>query len=103
MIFGLRVVSLDGTTPTRGQFLTRNLLRVVDAGLAFLPVLLVPFSPLRSAPATPPPARWSSPARPAPSRPASPTAPKRPPAATAAVAPGEPPTEPDEPADEPDG
>ena len=50
MIFGLRVVSLDGTPPTRGQFLTRNLLRVVDVGLAFLPVLLVPFSPLRQRP-----------------------------------------------------
>src|SRR5581483_6764373 len=49
-IFGLRVASLDGKPPTRGQFLTRNLLRVVDAGLYFLPALLVPFSPLRQRP-----------------------------------------------------
>ena len=43
----LRVISLDGKPPTRGQMVTRNLLRLIDAGLIFLPVLLVPFSPLR--------------------------------------------------------
>ena len=47
VILGLRVTTLNGKPPTRGQMLTRNLLRVIDAGLVFLPVLLVPFSPLR--------------------------------------------------------
>jgi uncharacterized RDD family membrane protein YckC len=47
IIMGLRVISLDGKPPTRGQMATRNLLRLIDAGLIFLPVLLVPFSPLR--------------------------------------------------------
>jgi uncharacterized RDD family membrane protein YckC len=47
VIMGLRVISLDGKPPTRGQLVTRNLLRLIDAGLIFLPVLLVPFSPLR--------------------------------------------------------
>jgi len=47
IIMGLRVISLDGKPPTRGQMMTRNLLRLIDAGLIFLPVLLVPFSPLR--------------------------------------------------------
>jgi uncharacterized RDD family membrane protein YckC len=47
MIMGLRVASLDGSPPTRGQMVTRNVLRLIDAGLIFLPVLLVPFSPLR--------------------------------------------------------
>jgi uncharacterized RDD family membrane protein YckC len=46
-LVGLRVVSLDGSVPDRGQLLTRNLLRIIDAGLLFIPVLLVPFSPLR--------------------------------------------------------
>ncbi len=47
MIFGLRVVGLDGTPATRNQVLTRNALRVIDAGLMFLPLVLVPFSPLQ--------------------------------------------------------
>jgi uncharacterized RDD family membrane protein YckC len=47
MICGLQIVSLDGAAPTRWQLLTRNLLRVVDVGLQFIPLLLVPFSPLR--------------------------------------------------------
>jgi uncharacterized RDD family membrane protein YckC len=44
---GLRVVSLDGSVPDRGQLLTRNLLRIIDVGLLFIPALLVPLSPLR--------------------------------------------------------
>lgn len=47
MLCGLKVVSLDGTAPTRGQFAIRNVLRVIDVGLYFLPLMLVPFSPLR--------------------------------------------------------
>lgn len=50
MIFGLRVVNLDGTTPSTGQRTTRNLLRVIDAGLFMVPILLIPFSPLRQRP-----------------------------------------------------
>ena len=44
---GLKVISLDGSRPTLGQIVLRNFLRVIDAGLGFLPLLLVPFSPLR--------------------------------------------------------
>ncbi|CAA9382805.1 MAG: hypothetical protein AVDCRST_MAG64-759, partial [uncultured Phycisphaerae bacterium] len=47
IICGLRVISVDGQPPTKGQVVTRNLLRVIDVGLQFLPLLLVPFSPLR--------------------------------------------------------
>src|SRR4051794_97666 len=47
MACGLKVVSLDGSRPTFGQVALRNFLRVIDAGLGFLPLLLVPFSPLR--------------------------------------------------------
>jgi uncharacterized RDD family membrane protein YckC len=47
MACGLKVISLDGSRPTLGQVVLRNFLRVVDAGLGFLPLLLVPFSPLR--------------------------------------------------------
>jgi uncharacterized RDD family membrane protein YckC len=46
-LFGLKVVALDGTRPTANQILIRNLLRIIDAGLGFLPLALVPFSPLR--------------------------------------------------------
>ena len=46
-VCGLRVVSLDGSTATPGQLVIRNLLRVIDVGLYFLPLLLIPFSPLR--------------------------------------------------------
>ena len=47
MACGLKVVSLDGSRPTLGQVALRNVLRVIDAGLGFLPLLLVHFSPLR--------------------------------------------------------
>ena len=44
-LFSLRVASVYGTEPTRGQLLMRNLLRVID--LLCLPVLfLVLLSPL---------------------------------------------------------
>lgn len=47
MLCGLQVVAIDGAAPTRKQLLARNLLRIVDVGLQFIPLLLVPFSPLR--------------------------------------------------------
>jgi uncharacterized RDD family membrane protein YckC len=47
MACGLKVVSLDGSRPTFAQVALRNFLRVIDAGLMFLPLLLIPFSPLR--------------------------------------------------------
>lgn len=40
-LLGLRVVTIDGATPTRAQFLIRNLLRVVD------PLITIVLSPLR--------------------------------------------------------
>jgi uncharacterized RDD family membrane protein YckC len=44
-IFGLKTVTIDGTTPNLGQFLIRNVLRVID--LIFFPLTLVLISPLR--------------------------------------------------------
>jgi uncharacterized RDD family membrane protein YckC len=47
MIFGLRVVSLDGARPSAGALLTRNLLRLIDLALVFFPLVLLLYSPLR--------------------------------------------------------
>jgi uncharacterized RDD family membrane protein YckC len=44
-ILGLKTVTIDGTSPNVGQFLIRNLLRVID--LIFFPLTLVLISPLR--------------------------------------------------------
>jgi uncharacterized RDD family membrane protein YckC len=44
---GLRVVALDGKRPTPGALLTRNLLRIIDILMGFLPLVLVLYSPLR--------------------------------------------------------
>ena len=44
---GLRVVALDGKRPAPGALLTRNLLRVIDVLMGFLPLVLVLYSPLR--------------------------------------------------------
>jgi uncharacterized RDD family membrane protein YckC len=47
MIFGLRVVALDGSRPTRGAILARNALRLVDVTMVAVPLVLVILSPLR--------------------------------------------------------
>jgi uncharacterized RDD family membrane protein YckC len=47
MIMGLRVVRLDGGTPDASALLTRNFLRVLDVGLAGVPLVFIAFSPLR--------------------------------------------------------
>ena len=47
MVCGLRVVGLDGERPGHGALLARNLLRVIDVLIAFFPLLLVLYSPLR--------------------------------------------------------
>jgi uncharacterized RDD family membrane protein YckC len=44
---GLRVVGLDGRRAPAGAVVTRNLLRVIDLCMAFLPLMLILFSPLR--------------------------------------------------------
>src|SRR5438874_340782 len=46
-ITGLRVVSLDGTTPQHSQLLARNALRLIDLVLAGIPLLSILQSPLR--------------------------------------------------------
>jgi uncharacterized RDD family membrane protein YckC len=46
-IFGLQIVSDDGTRPTRVALLVRNVLRLVDLLLIWLPLAMVLFSPLR--------------------------------------------------------
>ena len=47
MLAGLRVVQLDGAPPRRGALVTRNVLRLIDAGLFFVPLVVILFSPLR--------------------------------------------------------
>ncbi len=47
MLMGLRVISIDGSAPTLGSLLIRNLLRVIDIGLMFLPLAVILFSRLR--------------------------------------------------------
>jgi len=47
MACGLRVITVAGSTASRGQLATRNVLRIIDVVLQGLPLLLVPFSPLR--------------------------------------------------------
>jgi uncharacterized RDD family membrane protein YckC len=47
VLCGLRVVGLDGKRPTPGALLTRNLLRVIDILMGFLPLVLILYSPLR--------------------------------------------------------
>ena len=47
MLLGLRVVSLDGTRPGAASLVARNVLRVIDVGLFFLPLLVIFVSPLR--------------------------------------------------------
>jgi uncharacterized RDD family membrane protein YckC len=47
MVFGLKVVGLDGKDASKAGLAVRNLLRVIDILLAFLPCALVVFTPLR--------------------------------------------------------
>lgn len=46
-VCGLRVAGLDGKRPGRGALVARNLLRVIDVMIAFFPLVLVLYSPLR--------------------------------------------------------
>ncbi len=46
-LFGLRVANLDGAPAKPGQLFLRNLLRVVDFALLFLPMLMILITPLR--------------------------------------------------------
>jgi len=46
-IFGLQIVSLDGSRPPRAALLLRNVLRIVDLILMWLPLAMILFSPLR--------------------------------------------------------
>jgi uncharacterized RDD family membrane protein YckC len=46
-LMGLRVVGLTGERPNKLSLLLRNLLRVIDLGLLFVPLVVVLFSPLR--------------------------------------------------------
>lgn len=45
-LLGLRVVGFDGKPAPWRAVLMRNVLRVIDAGLMFVPLILIPFSPL---------------------------------------------------------
>jgi uncharacterized RDD family membrane protein YckC len=46
-LMGLRVVNLTGERPNKLLLLLRNLLRVIDIGLLFVPLIVVLLSPLR--------------------------------------------------------
>lgn len=46
-IVGLRVVMIDGSTPTTRAIILRNLMRVLDVMMLFVPLLIVLLSPLR--------------------------------------------------------
>jgi uncharacterized RDD family membrane protein YckC len=47
MLFGLRVVSLDGSRPSPGALFARNALRLVDVTMLAVPMVLVLLTPLR--------------------------------------------------------
>jgi uncharacterized RDD family membrane protein YckC len=47
LLFGLRVVNLDGAPAKPGQLFIRNFLRIIDYALGFLPLLLIFITPLR--------------------------------------------------------
>jgi uncharacterized RDD family membrane protein YckC len=47
ILFGLRVVTVEGLAPTPGAMAMRNVLRLFDVSLFFLPVIVVAFFPLR--------------------------------------------------------
>jgi uncharacterized RDD family membrane protein YckC len=47
LVCGLRVVGLDGERPGPGPLVIRNLLRIIDVLIAFFPLVLVLYSPLR--------------------------------------------------------
>ena len=56
-LLGLRVVGLDGKPASRYALMVRNVLRLIDAGLGFAPLVVVFFSPLRNGLAMSPRAR----------------------------------------------
>jgi uncharacterized RDD family membrane protein YckC len=47
ILLGLRVVTTEGQTPTTGALVIRNLLRIFDVSLFFLPLIAVALFPLR--------------------------------------------------------
>lgn len=47
MLMNLRIVGLDGKPAQTGALITRNVLRVIDVGIGFLPVLVIMLMPLR--------------------------------------------------------
>jgi uncharacterized RDD family membrane protein YckC len=46
-LFGLQIITLEGTRPSRPTLLLRNALRIIDLVLIWLPLAMVLFSPLR--------------------------------------------------------
>jgi uncharacterized RDD family membrane protein YckC len=46
-LFGLRIVNLDGTRPSLSAIIARNLLRLIDLVLMWMPLAIMLFSPLR--------------------------------------------------------
>src|SRR6185503_11369672 len=47
ILSGLKVVSLDGRRAAPGAIVIRNVLRIIDVGLLFMPLVVIFYSPLR--------------------------------------------------------
>lgn len=47
LLMNLRIIGIDGKPAETGALVTRNLLRVIDVGIFFLPILLIVLMPLR--------------------------------------------------------
>lgn len=47
LLMNLRIIGIDGKPAQAGPLITRNLLRVIDVGIFFIPTLLIVFMPLR--------------------------------------------------------
>ena len=47
VLMGLRVVGLDGQPAKPMALVTRNVLRLIEVGLVFLPLVMIPLFPLR--------------------------------------------------------
>jgi uncharacterized RDD family membrane protein YckC len=47
LLLNLRIVTMDGKPAETGALITRNLLRIIDVGIGFLPALMIVLMPLR--------------------------------------------------------
>lgn len=50
IMLGLRIILIDGTPPPQAALVTRNLLRLIDVGVFFAPLVMILLVPLRQRP-----------------------------------------------------